>query len=362
MTDDPYMKDYFFNSKRNKKLKHARTYSNMLNRQSSFNLSGSEIVYNNNNNKNLIVSRLKNNNILAHRQLDEINNEYNNMKNFLNDKVSKLEQQQQKQFEALKNYLDENNQLKDLLQKDNYSNKMINEINAQLDYEIYKKKNLEKIRKADYEERLGRKKAEENLEKEKLLKEMEYYEKIKRLDYMEKILSYKNKMRKRVEEMYQNPFSPYYFNSHFMSPLLLDLINAKNNNNKQNEIFKLFLLKSIMDDDKSKKDRPLFAKPPKYFIQKYYPPAPSTNVIPVPQPILFKSPDPPPPQVIYQRGPIRMMPSQRDKNRHSTTGQSETNSKNKTGEESSEPEIRLRIHDPDNPDNDQIIYPENTQE
>ena len=399
---DPYMNDYFFNSMPKAKLKHSRTYSNIFNnRPSSFNLSGSEIVYNNNNinnKKNLIAARLKNNNILAHKQLDEINNEYNNMKNFLNDKVSQLEQQQQKQFETLKNYLDENNLLEDLRQKENNRNNMINEFKDILDYEINKKKDLEKIRNLDIKEKLGRKKAEENLERKKFMREMDYFEKIQRLDYMERILLHQNKMRQRAEEMYQNRYlDPYFgfYNSPFMSPLLLDFINSKNENNKQNEIFKLFLLKSIMDDDKPKKDRPLFVKPPKYLIQKYYPPAPSTNLIPVPQPILFKSPDPPPPQVIYQREPIRIMPSPEImmppkirkkkkeyisiplKYKHGTSsngsGQDEDNhedgdendegeSKEKTGEESTQPDIRLRLYDPDNPDNDRIVYPENNQE
>ena len=414
---DPYMKDYFFNSMPKAKLKHSKTYSNIFNnRPSSFNLSGSEIVYNNNgvnNKKNLIAARLKNNNILAHKQLDEINNEYYNMKNFLNDKVSQLEQQQQKQFEALKNYLDENNLLEDLRQKEDNRNNMINEFKDIMDYEINKKKDLEKIRNLDYKEKLGRKKAKENLEREKFMREMDYFEKIQRLDYMERILLHQNKMKQRAEEMYQNRyFNPYTGlpNSPFMSPLLLDLINSKNENNKQNEIFKLFLLKSIMDDDKPKKDRPLFVKPPKYFIQKYYPPAPSTNLIPVPQPILFKSPDPPPPQVIYQREPIRIMPSpeiimppkirqrkteyisiptkhkhsHKHKHRHkhdsssNESGQSDQDennseekednqeddnkSKEKSGEESTQPDIRLRLYDPDNPDNDKIVYPENNQE
>ena len=54
-------------------------------------------------------------------------NVYDFDKSFLNDKVSQLEQQQQKQFEALKNYLDENNLLEDLRQKEDNRNNMINE-------------------------------------------------------------------------------------------------------------------------------------------------------------------------------------------------------------------------------------------
>ena len=65
-----------------------------------------------------------------------------------------------------------------------------------------------------------------------------------------------------------------------------------------------------MEDDKPKKERPLFVRPPKYIIQKYYPPAPSTHFVPVPQPILFQSsssPSPPSPKVIIQREPSQLI-------------------------------------------------------
>ena len=168
---DPYMNDYFFSNNNNSKFKHAKSYSNLYNgnRHSSLNLSGSEIVYNNsniNNNKKSITSYLKQDNMLAHKQLDEINNEYNNMKNYLNDKVSKLEQQQQMQFDSLKNYLEENNLREDLKLREKYKNNIVNEIKDHIDYEINRKKNIDNIRDLDYKERIGRKMAKEKQETE----------------------------------------------------------------------------------------------------------------------------------------------------------------------------------------------------
>ena len=120
---DPYT-DYFFNSNYNSKLNHSKSYSNLYKgnrRPSALNLSGSNIVYNNNK-KQSITSHLKQNNLLARKQMDEINNEYNNMKSFLNDKVSKLERRQQMQFDSLKNYLEENDMLEKLRIRENHRN------------------------------------------------------------------------------------------------------------------------------------------------------------------------------------------------------------------------------------------------
>ena len=425
---DPYMNDYFFSNNNNSKFKHAKSYSNLYNgnRHSSLNLSGSEIVYNNsniNNNKKSITSYLKQDNMLAHKQLDEINNEYNNMKNYLNDKVSKLEQQQQMQFDSLKNYLEENKLREDLKLREKYKNNIVNEIKDHIDYEMNRKKNIDNIRDLDYKERIGRKMAKEKQEREQLLREMDYVEKIKRIDQMEKMLLHKNLMDKKIKEMYnsiyyQNPFNyPGYLNSPYMSPLFFEMMNAYNNNNRHNEIMKLYLLKSLFDEDKPKKDSPIIMKPPKYLIQKYYPPAPNTNYIPVPQPILFKSPNFPESTIpvlkdkptikvtlpksesvvtktSYESIPTRQKRRHKHKHKKRHKHRSETpseesepeeepeekeedekpnneeeeepekdeeeeekESKKKEEDESSEPDVRLKLYDPDNPDDDKIVYP-----
>ena len=89
------MKDYFFNSYPGANFNRSKSQVNLNNihRPSLFNLSGENIVYNKNNGLNKkklsVKSYLKNDNLLAHKKLDEIKNEYHNMRNFLNDKVSK---------------------------------------------------------------------------------------------------------------------------------------------------------------------------------------------------------------------------------------------------------------------------------
>jgi hypothetical protein len=196
-----------------------------------------------------------------------------------------------------------------------------------------------------------------------------------------------------------------------MNPFFLNLINA--NNNKQNDIMKLYLLKSLMEDDKPKKDHPFVMKPPKYLIQKYYPPAPNTNYIPVPQPILFKSPDYFNREILNKKRPTikislpksgkertnsgyESIPSQQKrKYKHHSKHRNETPSENeeepeksenpdeddeeednkeepeenedneekgntdkeKEDEESSEPDVRLRLYNPDNPEENKIVYP-----
>ena len=413
---DPYT-DYFFNSNYNSKLNHSKSYSNLYKgnrRPSALNLSGSNIVYNNNK-KQSITSHLKQNNLLARKQMDEINNEYNNMKSFLNDKVSKLERRQQMQFDSLKNYLEENDMLEKLRIRENHRNNMIKEIENHVEHELNKKKNFEKIRKLDYEERLERQIALENQEKEDFLREIDYLEKIKKLEQLEKRFLQNKKLHDMYNSMYYpNPFT---FPGYFMNPFFLNLINA--NNNKQNDIMKLYLLKSLMEDDKPKKDHPFIMKPPKYLIQKYYPPAPNTNYIPVPQPILFKSPDYYPNILNKKRPSIKIsLPSsvkgrknsqyesiptpqkRKHKHKHHSKHRNETpnedeeepekseeenqpdedgegeekenkeepeenednedkenTEKEKEDEESSEPDVRLRLYDPDNPEENKIVYP-----
>jgi len=315
------MKDYFFNSMPRSKLNYSKSQTDLINikRPSLFNLSGSQIINNNNNKKNSIASHLKNNNLLAHKQLDEINNEYHNMKNFLNDKVSKLEEQQQLQFESLRNYLEGSNRLEELKYKERYNNKMLNDLKEEIDYEYNKKKDLEKIRNIDYEEKLGERRDIENKERKKFLEEYDYFKKIQHLNQLERILLQKNRMQKRMYDIYNNryypPPSPGYLHmnniSQFMSPLLLELFNRNENKNKQEELVRLILLKELINEDKPKKERPFFGRAPKYFIQKYYPPSAPTKIIPVPQPVFIQPPEqespaqPYPPQthVIIQKEP-----------------------------------------------------------
>lgn len=320
------MKDYFFNSYPRSRIKNSQSQQNIFNnnRPSLFNLSGSQIINNNyvrNNKKNSITSKLKNNNLLAHKQLDEINNEYNNMKDFLNNKVSKLEEQQQMQFENLKNFLEEKNLLEEIKQKERFKNNLLNDIKSQMADEYYRQKDLDNIRKIEIEEELGKRKANEKKEIKNFIKEMDYFKKIQYINQMERMLLQKQRMQQRINDMYKYRYYPsilsgmYNMNniSPFISPLLLDLFNKKENDHQQNELMKLFLLKSLMSDDNSKKERAMFSRPPKYFIQKYYPPNSETKLIPVPQPVFFQTPEPPtpsyppPPNIIIEKEPNGMI-------------------------------------------------------
>jgi len=459
------MKDYFFNSMTGSKLNYSKSQTDLINikRPSLFNLSGSQIINNNNNKKNSIASHLKNNNLLAHKQLDEINNEYHNMKNFLNDKVSKLEEQQQLQFESLRNYLEGSNRLEELKYKERYNNKMLNDLKEEIDYEYNKKKDLEKIRNIDYEEKLGERRDIENKERKKFLEEYDYFKKIQHLNQLERILLQKNRMQKRMYDIYNNryypPPSPGYLHmnniSQFMSPLLLELFNRNENKNKQEELVRLILLKELINEDKPKKERPFFGRAPKYFIQKYYPPSAPTKIIPVPQPVFIQPPEqespaqPYPPQthVIIQKEPGEIIQprinivtrgerrrektekssrskspkshkkkhkhKKKDKKKHKKKHKSpkksivstptrktesppeseheedkdekteekenddedkpEDDEKNKDEEDkpeqkedddesSSQPEVRLKLFDPDNPGDERIVYPVNNQQ
>ena len=178
------MNDHFFHSYPGANFNRSKSQVNLNNihRPSLFNLSGENIVYNKNNGLNKkklsVKSYLKNDNLLAHKKLDEIKNEYHNMRNFLNDKVSKLEEQQQLQFENLRNYLQANNQIEKMKYEEKYKNNFLNEIKEQMDYDYNRKKKLEKLRNIAIAEKLGEQRYIEEMERKKLLQEMVYFKKI----------------------------------------------------------------------------------------------------------------------------------------------------------------------------------------
>ena len=286
------MNDHFFNSYPGANFNRSKSQVNLNNihRPSLFNLSGENIVYNKNNGLNKkklsVKSYLKNDNLLAHKKLDEIKNEYHNMRNFLNDKVSKLEEQQQLQFENLRNYLQANNQIEKMKYEEKYKNNFLNEIKEQMDYDYNRKKKLEKLRNIAIAEKLGEKRYIEEMERKKLLQEMVYFKKIQHINRLERMLLQKNRMYKYYNANSQNL-------SNFISPLLFDYFNRNNNDNNQkhDELLKLILLKNLLNDETPKKDRPVFHRAPKYFIQKYYPPNEPTKLIPVPQPVFIQNPE-----------------------------------------------------------------------
>ena len=101
-------------SHRNSKIKYLSHSSSQIfsNNKSTFHLTGQSIMtsqsnYPKSNNRRKIGSRLKENNILAHKQLNDLNNEYLNMKSFLGDKMNQLEKEQINHFSDIKNILEE---------------------------------------------------------------------------------------------------------------------------------------------------------------------------------------------------------------------------------------------------------------
>lgn len=310
---NPYMNDYFFTSNPNQKYNRSKSSINIFNneRPSLFNLSGSDIIYNSNGKKRskAITSQLKSSNFLAHQQLDEINNDYNNMKDLLNNKISKLEEQQEMQFDSIKNYLRKKNMIEDMKYREQYNDNFYKDLKDQMDFEYYKRKDMDRIRRLNYKEKIDKRKQIENKERKKFLEDMDYFQKIQQLNQMERMVRQKNFMQKRMDDMYKHRFLPPPFGYNMsLAPYLYDLIKQENSNyNNQNDLMKLFLLKSIFTDEKPENKNSNLYRSPKYLIQKYYAsPLPASIIpqpqpIPIPQPILFQSPEQRTPQIIIQR-------------------------------------------------------------
>ena len=295
-------------------LNHSNSQPNLYSnyKKSPLNLSGQEIIsnYYRPNNNNRVSDKLKQDNLIAHKQLNDLTHEYDNMKIFLKDKVNQLEQNQQKQFENLISYL-KNNRLE-------YDERQIKE---EISDVFKKQRELKNERFKNFIKDIEKRRINVNIERGKLYEDLYYYNEIQKLNLLHNDLKKHNKnnnynnQRIPTHNLYQRYNLPY------ISPPIY-LKNNNNEKNKDNELIKLFVLRELMEGNKKSRTHPHIQNipPTKYkypqpIIQPIYQPPPpqqpqiqvqtryipQPQPIPVPQPIIIQSPPAmPSPNIIIQ--------------------------------------------------------------
>ena len=302
---------------------------------------------------NSIAARLQNDNFIAQQKLNNIKNNYNEIKSLLNNKIDKLEQDQQMQFMNLKHALEQGGGLKmmgavrNADEDNNYydlnraeEEDMIDatrKLPKILEDKINMINDMKKREKQDEKRLLSqvRKKVNDEIRKQKEKDEMRFRKEIN--DIEQKRENIRKERRRLMEELQHNDSeeSMSYLSSYqyppnvytqsqpppqphpqMMAPYPVSYppqiyappMNNNNNSNTDstNEFLKIFLLKKLFDDKPSVVQTPAPA-PPQYIPTPVYPqPAPipqPQQPISYPQPIFYQNPPQvvSPPNVIIQQ-------------------------------------------------------------
>ena len=295
-------------------LNHSNSQPNLYSnyKKSPLTLSGQEILsnyYHHNNNR--VADKLKQDNLIAHKQLNDLTNEYDNMKIFLKDKVNQMEQNQQKQFENLINYLKNN--------RNEYDERRIKE---EISDEFKKQRELKNERFKNFIKDIEKRRVNVNIERSKLYEDLYYYNEIQKINLLQNDLKRHNNNKRNN---YNNQrISTHNLYPRYNIPYTSPPIYLKNNyeKNRDNELIKLFVLRELMEGNKKSHTHPHIQNipPTKYkypqpIIQPIYQPPPmqqpqiqvqsryipQPQPIPVPQPIIIQSPPAmPSPNIIIQ--------------------------------------------------------------
>ena len=337
-----------------------RKYTNSSSESSSY-------QYDANNNKkelsnfvkdinNSIAVRLQNDNFIAQQKLNNIKNNYNEIKTMLNNKIEKLEQDQQMQFDNLKYALEQGGGLKmmgavkNANGGNNYDLRKAEEedmldatrkLPRLLENKMNIINNMKRKEKEDEKRLLSqvRKKVNEEIKKQKEKDEIRFKKEIDEIE--QKRENIRQERRRLIEELQRNDFdesvsNTMYSNSPQMPPQMPPPqmvapgmyppqmmpqypyhpsmyppppMNNNNNSDSTSEFLKIFLLKKLFDDKPQVINQspqvPQFIPTPYPQMQPpqiQYQPMPQQPIT-YPQPIIYQSPPQSanPPNVIIQQ-------------------------------------------------------------
>ena len=300
---------------------------------------------------NSIAVKLQNDNFIAQQKLNNIKNNYNEIKTLLNNKIDKLEQDQQMQFDNLKYALEQGGSLKmmgavkNANGGNNYDLKRAEEedmIDATrklpklLEDKINIINNMKKKEKQDEKRLLSqvRKKVEEEIKKQKEKDEIRFKKEIDEIE--QKRENIRRERRRLIEELQYNnnddsesnnntfyPNNPnpniiqqpgigmyppqmmpqYPYHPSMYPPPPMNNNNSNNNNDSTSEFLKIFLLKKLFDDKPQVIQNPQPQIPqfiptpypqmqPQMPQQIQYQPPPYQQPISYPQPIIYQNSPP----------------------------------------------------------------------
>ena len=247
--------NYGQNHRFNSNLIHSNSQPNIMEnyKKTNLSLSGREIIYKQYPYNNRIALKLKSDNLLAHKQLNDLTNEYDNMKFFLNNKINQLGKKQENQFGNLKNYFEDEKRFNLMRYKERQNNKFLVRIKEQLSDVIKKQIELENVRFRNHIDNIEKRRADINIERSKLFEDLNYYNKIQTMNNLQKNLERKINLR---HHHYNNHHNSYNYNNNqryqiheipiiypkvqplLLPPLILNM-NNPGRNQKENELIKL---------------------------------------------------------------------------------------------------------------------------
>ena len=301
---------------------------------------------------NSIAVRLQNDNFIAQQKLNNIKNNYNEIKTLLNNKIEKLEQDQQMQFDNLKYALEQGGGLKmmgavknanggnnydlrkaeeedmidatrklpklledkiniinDMKRKEKEDEKrLLSQVRRKVNEEIKKQKEKDEIRFKKEIDEIERKRENIRQERKRLMEELQNGD----IEESESELINQNSSpiyNQNIQPPAMYPpqmMAPYGF-----PPNIYPTIDNNNSKDSTNEILKIFLLKKIFDDkpqtvQTAPQIQPQYIPSPYPQYPTYQPPSQfpqPQQPITIPQPIIYQSPQPSisPPNVIIQQ-------------------------------------------------------------
>ena len=285
-----------------------------------------------------VASKLQNDNFMAQQKLNNLKNNYNEIKTLLNNKIEKLEHDQQMQFDNLKYALEQGGGLKMMgaVKNANGGNKydlqraeeediidVSRRIPKLLDEQLSKTYNIKKKYGAN---RLFskmpdiRRRVDDELSRQKALDDLKFKRELDEIEAKrENIRQERNRMLRELQNQdiddlddplylspnpqltppIYNPYNPYMmpppFPPYFMPPM-----NNNNNNHSDStgDLIKIFLIKKLFDDKPQSSEKQSY--PP--FFYPFYPGIPyqygnnkGQPIINYPQPLIVQ-----PPYVPYQ--------------------------------------------------------------
>ena len=293
---------------------------------------------------NSVASKLQNDNFIAQQKLNNLKNNYNEIKTLLNNKIEKLEHDQQMQFDNLKYALEQGGGLKmmgavknanggnqyDLQRAEeediiDVSRRLPKLLDEQLSKTYNTKKKYGSSRLLSKMPDI-RRRVDDELSRQKALDDLKFKRELDEIETKrENIRQERNRMLRELQNqdiddlddpiylaqspsfppppMY-NPYNPYMMPPPFPPYFMPPMNNNNNHNDSTGELIKIFLIKKLFDDNKPQSPEKNTYSP---YFYPFYPgmPIPYGNnkgqpIINYPQPLIVQPPYAPYPNPYMQ--------------------------------------------------------------
>ena len=217
-----------------------------------------------------IQRKMENDNNIIHHNLNEVQNNYDEIKYLLQDKIGKMELKQKMDFENLKNELISNaNQkrqqqdlLNELIEKRIDSNR--NKLSYDIEEQIRNQRELDDIKHQKELDELRHKHELEEIENRKIMEELKFK------NMRNSILNQRQRYNPIPQIIQQPAPMIQQYPMPFMYPMPMPTYNnnTSNSNNPSDELFKLYMMKQLFGEE-------MFPQKKKRKVKKYnvyYPP------------------------------------------------------------------------------------------